>query len=211
MDDNGGSETQPYVDVTSLEPFSNTDDGGLFLEVGQDWEPFDPGWIYFREYVTEVPEVVGQVLIFFINYFSLRVYWTDEPDEGGRIFGYENEPDTVMFEMADDRGWIDFTREVTNVHGEGAEIRFEWNGDGRYFAEAHLQETENMWTGDAEGWEYIHVNNESVFWENHINNSMQMVEAGDQVHQLLPLVQADDGNYISYDSTISGYWIRILP
>ena len=206
-DDQNDPVTSPYVDVTSLEPFNTTATEEIFLQVGEESRYL--GLLIFF-YMLELPQEDGQVSICFIDHISVRLYWMDEPDESGYIWGYENQPDTVMFSMTDLESWVEFTQEATNVHGEEAEIQFDWNGDGKYFATALDFDGEHHYSG-VNGWEYIQVDNESVGWDNHLVDLILVVEAGDQVHERLPFVQVDDGNRISYDVTISGYFQRFGP
>ena len=51
------------------------------------------------DFMREVPSEVGQVFVFFIDNFSVRIHWRDEPDASGLFWGYENEPDTVMYSV----------------------------------------------------------------------------------------------------------------
>ncbi len=206
-DDQNDPVTSPYVEVASLEPFNTTASESILIQVGE--ERRDLGYLIFF-YMLELPREAGQVSVCFIDHISVRLYWMDEPDESGYIWGYENQPDTVMFSMTDREGWIEFTQEVTNVHGEEAETLFEWNGDGKFFAMALDFDGEHSYSG-VDGWEYIQVDNESVGWDNYLDDRILLTEAGDQVHERLPLVQADDGNVISYDVTISGYFQRFGP
>jgi len=193
--------------VASLEPFNTTASDRIILQVGED-RSFLSLLMFF--FMLELPQEAGQVSICFIDHISVRFYWMDEPDESGYIWGYENQPDTVLFSMTDREGWIEFTQDATNVHGEEAEIQFDWYGDGKFFAEALDFDGEHEYSG-VNGWEYIQVDNESVCWDNYIDDHILMIEAGDQVHERLPFVQVDDGNEISYDVTISGYFQRFGP
>jgi hypothetical protein len=202
-----GHASPRYVDVTSLEPFNATGSEGIFLEVGQEGGPISLA-IFF--YLLELPQEAGQVSVCFIDHISVRVSWTDEPDENGFLWDYENQPDTVRLTMTDREGWFDFSEEATNAHGEEAEILFEWDGDGVFFAEALDYDGEYTYSG-VDGWEYIRVDNNSVSWDNHVEDGILLVEAGDQVHQRLPLTQVDDGNVITYEVSISGYYQRFGP
>ena len=96
------------------------------------------------------------------------------------------------------------------VVGGEAEIGFDWEGNGTFFATALDFDGEYHYSG-VDGWEYIKVDNESVAWQNGVDDRILLVEAGDQYHELLPLSQVDGGNRVKAEVTISGYFLRFGP
>jgi len=206
-DDGGGPVPSPYVDVTTLEPFDASGSEEVYLEEGQAGGSISLMAFF---YLLELPQEAGQVSICFIDHISVRVSWMDEPDEMGYVWGYENTPDTVRLIMTDREGWFDFSEEATNVHGGEAEIGFDWEGNGTFFATALDFDGEHSYSG-VDGWEYIGVDNESVAWTNGVNDRILLVDAGDQYHERLPLSQVDGGNSVKYEVTISGYFERFGP
>ena len=206
-EDDSDPAPSPFVDVTTLEPFEASGSEETYLEEGQTGGMIAL-LVFF--YLLELPQEAGQVSICFIDHISVRVSWMDEPDETGYVWGYENTPDTVRFIMADREGWFDFSEEATNVHGEEAEIEFDWDGNGTFFGVALDFDGEHHYSG-VDGWEYMEVDNESVSWNNGLDDRILLVEAGDQVHEQLPLSQVDEGNRVGYEVTISGYFQRFGP
>jgi hypothetical protein len=201
--DQGDSGDLPVVDVTTLESYSVSDTGERYLEVGNG--TFFAWWssIHF-DYLRELPGRGGHFSFFFTNHIIVRVHWMDEPDQSGLIWGYENQPDTVRFTIVEEEGLFEFSQEVTNVHGEEGEIVFDWQGHDTYLADAYFYYEGGSIGGDPSGWEYINVTNGRVIWDYDIDERIRLVEAGDQVHELLPLQQTDEGNLVSWDITISG-------
>lgn len=193
--------------IDGLPTFEHGNDGTVRLSEGEPMlYPFD---FY---HCLELPEEFGEIVVCFIDHVSVVLTWTDEPDEQRGPVSWENQPDTVTASVFDMDGAAIVNVEGTdsNPHGGEGRIELEWRGEGEYLEESWRRVDEHNWEG-VDGASYVSVRGGEVHWDMHLDGTLELTDAGDQTHDVLPVGYADNGNDVRIIVTLGGRCISLPP
>jgi len=198
-----GSRKTDGIDISSLEPFNNSMDGGFQLQDGEIGSFID-----FE--LVPIPKDIGEIVIVLINMAVLDVSWTDEADKTYLMATWENQPDSVRAMLLDHDDTFDERDEKANPQdGEGS-FSLRWDGGDTYIGSVITRTGEHHWEG-AEIPEYVTLKGGKVIWEDAIDATVMLVKSGDYTHQRIPYVFPDDGNTVEATYTLAGYSLSIPP
>jgi len=159
----------------------------------------------------ELPMEHEEIVVCFIDRVTVAIAWTDEPGERMGPVTWDNQPDTFSAMMYD-TGWtvLDEGMSASNPAGGEGLIVLEWRGEGEYIENSWMRVDEHTWEG-VEGRSYVEVRNGLVHWQTYLEGVLEMVEAGDQTHELLPVGYSDDGNVVRVTVTLGGRCVSLPP
>jgi hypothetical protein len=162
-------------------------------------------------HALQLPAEEGDIVICFIDRIVVAAHWTDETGDTTGLVPYENQPDTVAVVLTDSAfGLFDDSREATNAQGEEGVVEVSWEGDGHFIEESWLHEGDLTFL-KMDGSAYVDVKGGEVHWNGDTDARVRLVEAGDLYHPFLPMQQADTGNEVIVEVTVSGYYHTLGP
>jgi hypothetical protein len=203
----GGGDDVESLTIPDLDSFLNTVAETYYLDEGEDrtltFEIF---------HAMQLPQEEGEIVICFIDLIEITIIWYDEPGNNVGPVTWDNQPDTVGVTLNEwDYSVFEEMDEASNEPGGGGgEVMVSWYGDGEYLEQSWLNEGDLTFSG-IDGGSYVATSGGHVYWNCYPDGTVWMVEAGDQTHDILPLMYPDDGNEVIVEVTIGGYFHELPP